>query len=247
MHNALSRRKLSDEVRDRLEQMIRDDIFPMDSLLPSERDLMAMFKVGRPSVREALFALEQMGLLRITNGERPRVTRPTPQNMLTQLSGIAHLLLDQPDGVDHFEQLRLFLETSIARHAAEFATADQIKEIEIALRRNEAAIAKARLFAETDVAFHRVLTGIPANPIFTAAHQALVEWLIGQRIDLRNTEAANRKSFEGHERVWQAIADRDPEAAGIAMREHLENARQKHARHAGNEGESASISSVPRS
>lgn len=227
MNKLLSRRKLSDEVRDRLERMIRDEVYPVDSLLPSERDLMAMFEVGRPSVREALFALEQMGLVRITNGERPRVTRPTPQKMLPQLSGIAHLLLDQPDGVQHFEQLRLFLETSIARHAAEFATAAQVNELEAALRTNEAAIARARLFAETDVAFHRVLTGIPGNPIFRAAHEALVEWLISQRIDIHNTEIENRKSFEGHLQVWQAIADRDPEAAGAAMRAHLENARRK--------------------
>jgi GntR family transcriptional regulator, sialic acid-inducible nan operon repressor len=227
MNNILSRRKLSDEVRDRLERMIRDEIYPIDSPLPPERDLMAMFDVGRPSVREALFALEKMGLVRIGNGERPRVTRPTPQTMMPQLSGIAHLLMDTPDGVDHFEQLRLFLETSIARHAAEIATAAQVKDLETALRVNEAAIPKARLFAETDVAFHRVLTEIPGNPIFTAAHQALVEWLISQRIDIHNTQAANLKSFQGHVEVWQAIANKDPDAAGAAMRAHLENAREK--------------------
>jgi GntR family transcriptional regulator, sialic acid-inducible nan operon repressor len=232
MNNTLLRHKLSDQVRDRLERMIRDEVFPIDSPLPPERDLMAMFDVGRPSVREALFALERMGLVRIGNGERPRVTRPTPQTMLPQLSGIAHLLMDRPEGVDHFEQLRLFLETSIARHAAEFATATQVKQLEGALRVNEAAIPKARLFAETDVAFHRVLTEFPGNPIFTAAHQALVEWLISQRVEIHNTEAANFKSFQGHVEVWQAIADRNPDAAGAAMRAHLENARQKFRRQA---------------
>ncbi|RVJ39412.1 GntR family transcriptional regulator, partial [Sinorhizobium medicae] len=41
------RKKLSDEVRLKLEEMIRDEIYPLDSTLPSERDLMELFGVGR--------------------------------------------------------------------------------------------------------------------------------------------------------------------------------------------------------
>nr|WP_272938994.1 GntR family transcriptional regulator [Sinorhizobium medicae] len=44
------RKKLSDEVRLKLEEMIRDEIYPLDSTLPSERDLMELFGVGRPSI-----------------------------------------------------------------------------------------------------------------------------------------------------------------------------------------------------
>ena len=68
MQDLITRKKLSDEVRTRIEDMIRSDRYPEGSLLPSERDLMTMFGVGRPSVREALFALETMGLVRIVNG-----------------------------------------------------------------------------------------------------------------------------------------------------------------------------------
>ncbi len=55
------RKKLSDEVRLKLEEMIRDEIYPLGATLPSERDLMELFGVGRPSIREALYALERMG------------------------------------------------------------------------------------------------------------------------------------------------------------------------------------------
>jgi DNA-binding FadR family transcriptional regulator len=227
MHNMPIRKKLSDEVRVRLEEMIRDEVYLVGSSLPSERDLMSMFDVGRPSIREALYALEKMGLVKINSGERPKVTRPTPRSMLEQLTGTAHLLLDQPDGVGHFEQLRLFLEVSIARHAAEVATKEQIDALARALAENERAIPRARAFAVTDVVFHRVLTEIPGNPIFLAVHEALVEWLINQRIHMANTEVENRKSFAGHSKVFEAIERRDPDAAGRAMREHLENARRK--------------------
>jgi DNA-binding FadR family transcriptional regulator len=227
MHKILPRTKLSDEVRARLEEMIRDEVFPEGTLLPSERDLMAMFDVGRPSIREALYALEHMGLIQITTGERPKVTRPTPRLMLESLSGAARLLLDQPGGVDHFEQLRLFLEISIARHAAECATVAQLGQLRAALDANEAAIGRARPFAATDVAFHRALTEIPGNPIFLAAHDALVDWLIGQRINVANTVVANRQSYEGHLAIFEAISEKDPAKAEKAIRMHLENARRK--------------------
>ncbi|MER9732739.1 FCD domain-containing protein [Mesorhizobium sp. M0217] len=44
---------------------------------------------------------------------------------------------------------------------------------------------------------------------------------------MANTEIENRTSFAGHQAVFEAIEHRDPEAAGQAMRAHLENARRK--------------------
>jgi GntR family transcriptional regulator, sialic acid-inducible nan operon repressor len=229
MQSPITRKKLSDEVRNRIEEMIRSERYPVGSALPSERELMAMFDVGRPSIREALYSLETMGLVRIASGERPRVTRPTPRGMIEQLSGTARLLLEQPEGVDHFEQLRLFLEIGIVRHAAEFATDEQLVPLRRALEENRLTIPKANAFAHTDVAFHRVLMGIPQNPIFIAVHEALVDWLISQRIHRANTEAENLRSYDGHRLIVEAIERRDPEAASAAMRDHLLFARRKYA------------------
>lgn len=218
------RKKLSDEVLTRIEEMIRDEVWPVDSFLPSERDLMDMFGVGRPSIREALYQLERMGLVRINTGERPRVTRPTPQIMLTSLTATARMLMDQPQGVMHFEQARLFLEEGVARHVAEFASAAQVASIARALVENEATIPRARAFAVTDVAFHRALTEATGNPIFLAMHEALVEWLISQRQLPSNPETGNRHAFNDHVALFEAIERRDPEQAGQVMRRHLEHA-----------------------
>ncbi|EAA7801233.1 transcriptional regulator NanR, partial [Salmonella enterica subsp. enterica serovar Heidelberg] len=66
----LARKKLSEMVEEELEQMIRRHEFGEGEQLPSERELMAFFNVGRPSVREALAALKRKGLVQINNGER---------------------------------------------------------------------------------------------------------------------------------------------------------------------------------
>ncbi|VEB53453.1 GntR family transcriptional regulator [Salmonella enterica subsp. enterica] len=119
-------KKLSEMVEEELEQMIRRHEFGEGEQLPSERELMAFFNVGRPSVREALAALKRKGLVQINNGERARVSRPSADTIISELSGMAKDFLTHPGGIAHFEQLRLFFESSLVRYAAEHATDEQI-------------------------------------------------------------------------------------------------------------------------
>lgn len=68
----IRRRKLSEEVAERIEALIAGGTYPRGTLLPPERELMQLFGIGRPSIREALFALSRMGLVTISSGERAR-------------------------------------------------------------------------------------------------------------------------------------------------------------------------------
>lgn len=108
----LARKKLSEMVEEELENMIRRREFAEGEQLPSERELMTFFNVGRPSVREALAALKRKGLVQINNGERARVSRPSADTIIGELSGMAKDFLSHPGGIAHFEQLRLFFESS---------------------------------------------------------------------------------------------------------------------------------------
>src|SRR5690606_17739675 len=125
----LARKKLSEMVEEELEQMIRRREVAEGEQLPSERELMALFNVGRPSVREALAALKRKGLVQSSNGERARVSRPTADTIVSELSGMAKDFLSRPGGIAHFEQLRLFFESSLVRYAAEHATEAQIEQL----------------------------------------------------------------------------------------------------------------------
>ena len=66
----IQRRKLYQEVLDRLLERIRSGEIPPGAHLPSERELMEFYGVGRPAVREALQALERSGIVEITHGEQ---------------------------------------------------------------------------------------------------------------------------------------------------------------------------------
>ena len=218
----IRRRKLYEEVVARLEALIHEGRYRPGDHLPSERELMKQFGVGRAAVREALFALQKMGLASINSGERARVTRPTPQVVLESIAGSARLLLSEPNGVRHFQEVRSFFEIGLGRYAAQHATADDIAELRRALEVNRLAIGNPRRFEETDVAFHYVLALIPRNPIFTALHAAIAAWLTEQRSITLTYPGQSEVAYLAHAQIYAAIAARDPDRAERVTREHLD-------------------------
>jgi GntR family transcriptional regulator, sialic acid-inducible nan operon repressor len=218
---AIKRRKLYEDVVDHLERMIHEGEFAESQRLPSERDLMRHFGVGRPTIREALFHLRKMGLLEIRSGERARVTQPTPQFVVNSLASTAKHMIAAPGGVQNFQNARLFFEAGLARHAALHATPEDLASFEAALEDNRLSIGDLKRFERTDVAFHYVLALVPRNPIFTAIHTALAEWLLEQR---QTTLAPGQdvRAYQAHRAIFEAVAARDAERAETAMRAHLD-------------------------
>lgn len=218
------RQRLSSGIVDQLAERVRSGQYPVGSFFPSERELCEEFGVGRPSVREALVALQRVGLAELSPRQRPRVAKPTPGKILRELSGAARYILNQPEGFAHFEQVRSFIEVSLARYAASHATNAQIARLGYWLERNQRTIGQEREFVETDVAFHRALAETVGNPIIMAMHDAFVEWLITQRPEIVDVEDRNRHSCEDHKAIFDAVLRRDPEGAAAAMQRHMDNA-----------------------
>ncbi|TIW41888.1 MAG: GntR family transcriptional regulator, partial [Mesorhizobium sp.] len=75
------RRKLSDEVFLRLKRLITSGELQPGDDMPSERELMERFEVGRPAIREAMQALSNMGLVAISHGERAKVLQLTAKSI----------------------------------------------------------------------------------------------------------------------------------------------------------------------
>ena len=216
------RRKLYEEIVEKIQELMLDGRLAPGDQLPSERDLMSRFQVGRTAVSEALFALNRMGLVSLQNGERAQVTRPSPKILLNELSGAVRHMLTAPDGVRHFQHARALFETALARDAAANASEEDIDRLEAALLRNREALGDADAFIASDVAFHYVLAEMPRNPIFTALHAAIAEWLQEQRATSMLERGATEAAYRAHERIFRAVKARDPDAAERAIRDHLE-------------------------
>lgn len=223
---AIRRSKLFEQVAQTVEQQIREeDIMPGEAL-PSEREMMREFGVGRPAVREALFHLQRMGLIELKAGARARVAVPTPKAVVETLSGSVRYLLSSPEGIRHFQEARAFLEIGLARYAAQHATAAEIDALKSALDANRAALGDLTKFERTDVDFHYVLAVIPKNPIFPTLHAAFVEWLVEQRrvtLNWRGRQGTAQGAYEAHAAIYRAVAAGNADDAEKAMREHLEH------------------------
>lgn len=218
---ALKRSRLFEQIADALEQRIRRQELPAGAEIASERDLMKEFGVGRTAVREALFHLQRMGLVELRPGAKARVSAPSPNAVMSSLAGSARYLLSEPDGMRHFQEARVLFETGLARDAARLAAADDIALLREALDANRDAIGDMRRFEETDVAFHFAIARIPANPIYTSLHAAIIEWLVDQRRVSLSYPGQNRIAYQAHAAIFEAVAAADPDMASLRMREHL--------------------------
>jgi len=218
----IHRRKLFEDVADKIEGWIRGGHFKEGDRLPSERKLMDTLGVGRTSVREALFTLHRSGLVNIQNGSRAVVTRPNPKVILNDLTGVAQNLLSTDEGQMEFQQARIFWECSLVRLAAREATDQDIKDLSSLLRDNKTALKNLHHFAETDVAFHDRIALIAKNSIFTAVNTALRDWLAEQRNTSLLRSGMAKLAYESHARIFSAIKNQDPDTAEAEMRHHLE-------------------------
>lgn len=221
----IQRRKISHEVLDRLLLRIRAGEWGPGDQLPSERDIMEAYGVGRPAVREAMQAMERSGIVEIVHGERARVVVPTADLLIEQIAGGAqHLLRMQPDMLGHMKDARLFLETGLARIAAERATADDAARLRQRLDEQRAAVTESELFLQRDMMFHREIAIIAGNPIFPAIVEALFSWASAYYQTIVRAPGAEQITLAEHTRILEAIAANDPAAAAKAMHEHLTRA-----------------------
>jgi GntR family transcriptional repressor for pyruvate dehydrogenase complex len=225
---ARPRRKRYEEIAEHLELSILSDRIAVGSRLPSERDLMEQFGVGRSTVREALFRLQRMGLITLSQGAPARAARPTAEAMVSELSGAARHFLSIPDGVRHFQHARTMFEVSLAREAALRADDTKLARLSEALAANRAAIGNQERFIQTDLDFHATLARMTGNPIFTALTQALAEWLGKQREVSARGGATQMDVYEQHAAIYDAIAARDAVRAQQAMEDHLRQVARRY-------------------
>jgi DNA-binding FadR family transcriptional regulator len=219
----IPRRKLHQEVLDRLVARIHAGEFVPGEQLPSERDLMETYGVGRPSIREALQQLERSGLVSISHGERARVLLPTAQAMVGQMTDAARYLLSvDPQTIGHLKEARVLLEAGVARLAAERADAEGLAVLRQRLDEHR----KAGLddFLARDVAFHRQIAVMSGNPVFPAVVEGMLTWLGTYYRSLVRAHGAETLTLQEHQRIYDAIAAGQADEAAQAMSDHLNRA-----------------------
>lgn len=219
------RRKLSEGVVESIVQRISAREFPPDTLLPSERQLMEIYRVGRPTIREALQDLQRLGLVSITHGEGARVTSPTAQTVLEQIAITVHqVLASSEENMVHLKESRIFFEVGMVRIAAARASPEQISGLNAIIVDMEATSAKFSRFMMLDMLFHQRIAEVSGNRVFIALSQALLQWLSKYHIGVLRSVGREARTLDEHKSIVDRIAAHDVEGAAAAMQVHLTRA-----------------------
>ncbi|GLU27269.1 GntR family transcriptional regulator [Brucella sp. NBRC 12950] len=220
------RRKLSDEVFDRLENMITSGELTPGDEMPSERVLMERLGVGRPAIREAMQSLAKMGLVSISHGERAKVLKLTARSILQQVDPTAKIMLAQSiDTLEHLKSARIFFERGIAREAALKATDKDIAELRTIVERQRDSLGDADAFISADMEFHIRIAKISGNPIFVAVSESMLAWLREYHTHMLIWTGKEKYTLVEHEEIVDKLAVRDADGAEAAMLNHLERSR----------------------
>jgi DNA-binding FadR family transcriptional regulator len=217
------RRKLSDEVQERLLRLISGGELKPGDAMPSERELMDRFGVGRPAIREAMQALANMGLVSISHGERARVQELTAQSIIRQVDASAHIMLSRSsDSLEHLKAARLFFERGMVREAAAKATPEDVAVLRAIITEQRALLGQAEGFIAADMRFHTRIAAISGNPIFVSVSEAMLGWLKAYHKDLLIWTGKENHTLAEHAEILDAIADRNADAAEAALVKHLQ-------------------------
>lgn len=225
------RRKLSDEVFDRLERMITSGELKPGDEMPSERVLMERFGVGRPAIREAMQSLANKGLVNISHGERAKVLQLTAQSIFRQVDLTAKIMLSQSaDSLEHLKSSRIFFERGMAREAAARATQADIADLRAIIESQRRSLGRAEEFISADMQFHTRIAQISGNPIFIAVSEAMLAWLRAYHTDMLIWTGKEKFTLVEHEEIVERLAAHDVDGAEAAVLKHLERSRALYSR-----------------
>lgn len=224
------RKKLSDEVFARLKAMIETGELKAGDDMPSERELMERYGVGRPAIREAMQALAGKGLVEISQGERAKVLRITAESIIRQVDLPAKMMLSgSSDSLEHLKSARIFFERGMVREAATRATLEHIAELRALVDKQKASLGDADAFIDADMDFHQCIAQISGNPIFAAVSGAMLGWLKSYHTEMLIWTGRENFTLAEHEEIIRAIEKGNADLAEKAMIKHLERSRALYA------------------
>jgi GntR family transcriptional repressor for pyruvate dehydrogenase complex len=211
--------KVYEKVVQQIQRLIRDGLLKPGDKLPPERELAEMFQVSRSSLRDAIRALEQMGLVHARQGEGTVVLAPSTESLINPLAAV---LLHERELVGELLEFREMIEPALARRAATYASPEDVEHLEDILRRQKERVHRGELAIEEDSEFHYAIAHAARNGVVLRVLDAFMDLLRESREQSLQVEGRLQKSLEGHRRILQAIRQHHSSAAEAAMRRHIE-------------------------
>lgn len=222
MFKPIKNTRIYEQIIEQIQNMIIDGRLKQGDKLPSERDLAESLQVSRPSVREALRALEIIGITEVRQGEGSFVKVNFDKSLFEPLSVV--FMLSRGKSKDVLE-LRSILEIETVALAAKRITKEELKELEeviIQMRTTEEETTNVAV----DKFFHYRIAQASGNVLIVTilnAISSLIDTFIKEaRGKMVNNKNYKKTLLEQHENIYLAIKDRDSQRASLEMKKHLQ-------------------------
>ncbi len=207
------------EIADRIVDRIVSGEYAAGDRLPAERELVEQFAVSRPTLREAIIALEIMGYVAVRGGSGIYVV------------GTGQTAPEVDLGIGTFELLeaRKLIESGVAAIAAGGATPEQIVQLRLHIEQQvQGQEEGSDLFDIADRRFHTHIAEMTGNSaliyiveqLWNFRRESDIWRILDERSDAYSTRA---RAIEDHVKIFAALEARDPESARSAMEAHMQN------------------------
>jgi GntR family transcriptional regulator, transcriptional repressor for pyruvate dehydrogenase complex len=212
--------RIFEEVSDRIKELIFKGVYNVGDQLPSEAQLAETFNVGRQTVREALRMLEVSGFIKISRGASggPLIT----DTIFKRIGG----LYEDAFRMKHitFEDLtvaRLGIEKIIIDLIFDRLDETWLKKLRQNIRKAQKKAAQNLRATQENMDFHRLLAQATGNHVFVIVLESLLAIQGGFLVQLPPEVKATHIVTTYHEKIVDALADKDKEKAFLLLKEHL--------------------------
>jgi DNA-binding FadR family transcriptional regulator len=207
--------RLSEQVVEELQRMVKEEYAEPGSRLPREAALAERFQVSRIVVREAMKILEDRGVVEVRAGRGTLTVAARPDRVKRSL---LQLFGDQPiptlTEMESMLELRQVLEETSASLAAVRATEEDLSEIQAALEEMTTKETDLDTTIEADLRFHRA--------VVKAAHNAYLEMVLDPIVSVFIRQIKLTNSFHtgvpAHRHIFDEIRAHNPIGARQAVR-----------------------------
>ncbi|MCG8540662.1 MAG: FadR family transcriptional regulator [Clostridia bacterium] len=222
MFSPIKSKKVYEYVIDQIQEMIMEGTLKKGDKLPSERELAEQLQVSRTSIREAMRALEIIGLIESKQGEGNFIREKIEGRFFEPLSVMFMLNRENPEDI---LELRMIVEIEAAYLAAKRVNKKDKEELkELLSRMKEATNEKIR--AKVDKELHYRIAKITGNyfvvNLLNGISMLMESFIIYAREKILEDIDDNELLIMQHEEICNAIIEGDSDKAARAMRNHLE-------------------------
>lgn len=224
----IQQQKIYEKIVEQIRNMVSSGMLKPGDRLPAERVLAESLNVSRASVREALSALQLMGLVEIKPGEGTFIKQMDIDSIIQPL---AMLLLMERDTILEILEVRKGLEVEAAGLAAMNASEQQIDDIGKIIDEMEIEANKNNLGDLSDWKFHFAIAKASGNSLMVSIMNMISD--VMQKTIRSNRERLFKREgnqdilVKQHKSIYEAIKARDSELARKNMYGHLSYAEEE--------------------